>query len=76
MGVLKREGGKNSEAGLEADCKAGRILIEVGREDSVVEVLRNEFLLLLEGFVGGDLLLIRRLLSHFHQRVILMLLKK
>ena len=40
---IRRE---NAEAGFESDCEAARILVEVGRQHTIVVVLCDEFLLL------------------------------
>ena len=61
MGVLEGEGGKNSEPRLEPDSEASRVLVEVSRQHSIVEVLRDEFLLLLKSLAVGRTFLIRHL---------------
>ena len=58
VGIFERDRRKNSEACLKSDGETGCILVEISRQDSVVEVLRDEFLLLLEGFVTWNLLLV------------------
>ena len=55
MRILEGIRREDAETGLESDRKAGCVLVEVGRQHTIVVVLSDKFLLLLKGLVSRNI---------------------